>query len=137
MLYLGLLLIVFFNCCACYNFKVGYLKKSSDTYYENYLKVFNNTHDGITIEEIEFTGTATIENYNSIINSAVENKNCDIILAECDDNLFKITSTHLDNDEVLIMCMNQVSVGRCNKHFISGVTVIPFLKNSIYNYNFI
>lgn len=118
--------------CACYNFKVGYFKPAGDTYFDDFFKIYNNTHESITIDAIDISAVDSIDDYDKTIKSAVEEHDVDIIVAQCDNMLLNSKSEYLKNDDVLIFCMNQASVGRCEKHFISGVTVIPVLNNSIF-----
>lgn len=129
---LSFIFIIFLSSCTCYNFKVGYFKPPGDTYYNDFFKIYNDTHESITIDAIDISAGAKTDDYDEIIKSAVEQHDVDIIIAQCDDELLNSKSDHLKNNDVLIYCMNQASVGRCMKSFISGVTVIPVLNNSIF-----
>lgn len=126
-IYLCFILVV-----ESYNLNIAYFEENSNNYWNDFIYPYDNLHPNITIHSISTSSFTTTAEYDGLIKSEVENKNTEIILTECSDLLLKSNSPYIINDKVLIICMNDAAVGRCNKHFISGITVIPLILNSIF-----
>lgn len=126
---------LYFIVVESYKLNIAYFEDSGHPEYSTLLLQYETKHPNIKINYVTVTSPTTV-NYDKAIKGQVENNNVEIIIAQCDDYLLNSTSEYILEDKVLVICMNEVSVGRCNKHFISGVTVIPLIMNCI-NYEYI
>lgn len=105
---------------------IAYLGQSTDDMFTRILTPYQNNNAEITFEAFPITNS----DYKDVLQQIV-NKGIDVAFANCQKETFEWESPVLSNNQMLIWCINTESVGRCKKPFISGISVIPFIENSI------
>lgn len=112
-------------------YDVGYLKRSSGD--DRYIEVMEGyslnltTNTSIEINIIPCTyNTPGKENVDSCLKELVDKK-ISLIYAYCDEYIINTDDKYLEENDVLIWCVNTFNIGLCKRHHIMGTS----LTNSI------
>lgn len=122
-----LLVVLSLILSSTFSLKVAYIGDAADKMYDKFLIPYGEKNDGINISFVENKNSI---GYDTELKAAVE-KNAEIVLMTCDDNMYKSNSSVLIDNKVLVICTNTYTSGRCSKNIISGVSTIPLIENSI------